>query len=62
MRRREASINDVAIEQTQRKFHWSTPGPRPEDDAGIPMSLDPPTQSPPRRIHNWRRCERSFRF
>lgn len=35
MRRREASINDVAIEEEQRKFHWSAPGPRPEADAGI---------------------------
>lgn len=36
MRRREASINDVAIGEDQRKFHWSAPGPRPEDDLGIP--------------------------
>ena len=35
MFRREASINDVAIEEQHRKFHWSAPGPRPEDDAGI---------------------------
>lgn len=36
MRRREASINDVAIEEQDRKFHWSAPGPRPEPDLGIP--------------------------
>lgn len=36
MLRREASINDVAIEESQRKFHWSAPGPRPAEDAGIP--------------------------
>lgn len=36
MRRREASIDDVAIEEDQRKFHWAAPGPRPADDAGIP--------------------------
>ena len=36
MRRREASINDVAIEESQRKFRWSAPGPRPDDDLGIP--------------------------
>jgi len=36
MRRREASINDVTIKEDQRKFHWAAPGPRPEDDAGIP--------------------------
>ena len=36
MRRREASINDVAIEESERKFHWPAPGPRPADDAGIP--------------------------
>ena len=37
MRRREASINDVAIDEDQRKFHWPAPGPRPTDDAGIPL-------------------------
>ena len=36
MRRREASINDVRIQEHERKFHWTAPGPRPADDAGIP--------------------------
>jgi nuclear transport factor 2 (NTF2) superfamily protein len=36
MRRREASINDVAILETDRKFFWSAPGPRPADHPGIP--------------------------
>ena len=36
MRRREASINDVAIEEKDRKFRWPAPGPRPRDHAGIP--------------------------
>ena len=36
MRRREASINDVPIEESQRRFHWPSPGPRPERDEGIP--------------------------
>lgn len=36
MRRREASINDIAITESQRRFHWDAPGPRPTDDAGIP--------------------------
>ena len=36
MRRREASINDVAIREADRRFHWSAPGPRPAEDAGIP--------------------------
>ncbi len=35
MRRREASINDVAITQSERKFFWDTPGPRPLDHVGI---------------------------
>ena len=35
MRRREASINDVAIDERERNFHWPAPGPRPVDDAGI---------------------------
>jgi uncharacterized protein len=35
MRRREASINDVSIHETDRKFFWSAPGPRPADHPGI---------------------------
>jgi nuclear transport factor 2 (NTF2) superfamily protein len=35
MRRREASINDVAISASDRKFHWPAPGPRPADHPGI---------------------------
>lgn len=36
MRRREASINDVPIEEHERKFHWHAPGARPESESGIP--------------------------
>ena len=36
MRRREASINDLKIDQADRKFHWPAPGPRPSNDQGIP--------------------------
>jgi nuclear transport factor 2 (NTF2) superfamily protein len=36
MRRREASINDVAIPESDRKFFWPAPGARPADHAGIP--------------------------
>lgn len=36
MRRREASINDVPIQESERRFRWSAPGPRPAADAGIP--------------------------
>jgi nuclear transport factor 2 (NTF2) superfamily protein len=35
MRRREASINDCAILETDRRFLWPAPGPRPADSAGI---------------------------
>jgi nuclear transport factor 2 (NTF2) superfamily protein len=35
MRRREASINDVAIAEQDRRFHWTAPGPRPLDAAGL---------------------------
>lgn len=35
MRRREASINDVAIEEGDRRFHWQAPGPRPADHPGL---------------------------
>lgn len=34
MRRREASINDYAIEESDRKFRWQL-GPRPVDDPGL---------------------------
>jgi nuclear transport factor 2 (NTF2) superfamily protein len=36
MRRREASINDVLIAESERKFRWPAPGPRPADHSGIP--------------------------
>lgn len=36
MRRREASINDVAIRAAERTFLWPAPGPRPADHPGIP--------------------------
>ncbi|ACE99835.1 hypothetical protein I8G32_01131 [Rhodopseudomonas palustris] len=35
MRRREASINDVAISEGDRRFHWPAPGPRPDDVPGL---------------------------
>lgn len=34
MARREASINDVAIAEADRLFHWPA-GPRPEDHPGL---------------------------
>lgn len=39
MRRREASINDVAIEESQRKFHWPQ-GTRPTDHPGLGESVN----------------------
>lgn len=36
MQRREASINDVPIEEHERRFLWPAPGPRPADHPGIP--------------------------
>ncbi len=36
MRRREASINDVPIAESERRFRWDAPGPRPADHEGIP--------------------------
>ncbi|MFT6773024.1 MAG: nuclear transport factor 2 (NTF2) superfamily protein [Paracoccaceae bacterium] len=35
MTRREASINDVAIDEADRRFHWPAPGPRPEGVQGL---------------------------
>jgi len=34
MRRREASINDVPIRESDRMFHWPQ-GPRPDDHPGL---------------------------
>ena len=36
MRRREASINDVQIPESDRRFRWPAPGPRPASHEGIP--------------------------
>ena len=35
MRRREASINDIAIAEKDRRFHWAAPGARPADVPGL---------------------------
>ena len=35
MRRRHASINDVPIAESERKYRWPAPGPRPQDHPGL---------------------------
>lgn len=35
MRERHASINDVPIEEHERRFRWPAPGPRPADHPGL---------------------------
>lgn len=35
MRRREASVNDVMIAESERRFRWDGPGPRPQDYPGL---------------------------
>lgn len=35
MRRREASVNDVAIAERDRRFLWDGPAPRPQDYPGL---------------------------
>lgn len=35
MRERHASINDIVIGVTDRKFHWDRTGPRPADHPGL---------------------------
>jgi uncharacterized protein len=35
MARRHASINDVPIEEGDRKYHWDLDGPRPADHPGL---------------------------
>lgn len=35
MTRRLASINDLPIDESERKFFWDRPGPRPADHPGL---------------------------
>jgi nuclear transport factor 2 (NTF2) superfamily protein len=35
MRRREASTNDVPIAESDRRFRWDGPAPRPADHPGL---------------------------
>ena len=35
MRHRHASINDLLIKESDRKFLWDAPGPRPADHPGL---------------------------
>src|SRR6266480_799351 len=35
MRHRHASINDLPIKESERKFHWDRNGPRPADHPGL---------------------------
>ena len=35
MQRRLASINDLPIQDADRKFHWDRSGPRPKDHPGL---------------------------
>ena len=35
MRRRHASINDLPIRESERRFHWAAPGPRPKDHPSL---------------------------
>jgi nuclear transport factor 2 (NTF2) superfamily protein len=35
MRKRLASINDLPIHPSERKFHWNRDGPRPPDHPGL---------------------------
>lgn len=35
MKFRHASINDVPIAESERKFHWDRSGPRPNDHPGL---------------------------
>ena len=35
MQRREASINDLSIAESERRFHWDISGPRPDDCSGL---------------------------
>lgn len=38
MRRREASINDISIQEHERQFCWPAPGPRLSEVLGAPTS------------------------
>ncbi len=38
MKRREASINDITIKESERRFTWPAPGSRPADFPGLTES------------------------
>mgnify|MGYP002783733229 CR=1 FL=1 len=40
MRRREASINEIPIAESERRFRWPAPGPRPLDGPGCESPAD----------------------
>ncbi|HUB26545.1 MAG TPA: nuclear transport factor 2 family protein [Tepidisphaeraceae bacterium] len=42
MRRREASINELPIAESERRFRWPAPGPRPDDAPGAEAPADSP--------------------
>ena len=41
MRRREASVNDMAISEAERQFCWEAPAPRPANHPGL-IGLEAP--------------------
>ena len=42
MRQRHASINDLPVRESERKFHWDHSGPRPADHPASPISACDP--------------------
>lgn len=42
MRRREASVNEIAISESERRFRWPVPGQRPADAPGCEDPSDSP--------------------
>ena len=41
MQRRFASINDLPIKESERKYHWDRSGPRPPDHPAVHQALTP---------------------
>lgn len=51
MRRREASINDLPIAESARRFRWEAPGARPLTAPDVESPEDWPLEGPPEGPH-----------
>ena len=61
MRRREASINDLPLEESERKFYWQALGPRPVERCRYTFRAMTAIRNPERSVGFFKNAE-SRRF